>query len=61
MSDTLECNWCSLKRMHETAAARGVRVIVGPAPELDGWIVARYSDEFEPAAFFMEVPEGCAC
>jgi len=58
MSELTRCNYCSLRAMKERAEARGVTVIVGHE---DGWTTARYSDEEEPAAYFLTLSGRCEC
>lgn len=64
MSELTICNRCSLDRMEELAAARGVVVIThveDPLSDMAGWISARYSDHEKPSAWFMQLPARCAC
>lgn len=58
MSELTRCNYCSLRDMKERAKKRGVTVIVS---RVDGWTTARYSDEEEPAAYFLALSERCEC
>lgn len=59
MSELTRCNHCSLKAMRERAERRGATVILDR--DAEGWITARYSDEAEPSAYFMELTNRCAC
>jgi hypothetical protein len=64
MSDLTKCNRCTLDEMQRRAAARGAEVIVEvehAAQDMAGWISARYSDDDEPSAYFLSLPEACAC
>lgn len=63
MSALTRCNRCNLNDMRRRAAARGVEVIVKVewTGEMRGWTSARYSDEDEPSAWFMQLTEACAC
>lgn len=58
MSDR-PCNRCVLDDMERRARERGAEVIT--AVEEGGWVSARYSDEAEPCAWFMALPEKCMC
>ena len=59
MSELTLCNFCQLQRMRKRAKERGVTVKMGQDDH--GWVTARYSDEDEPSAYFMELTERCAC
>lgn len=63
MSGLTQCNYCTLQSMRATAKARGVEVIVTHLSfgEMRGWYEARYSDEDEASAYFMQLTQGCAC
>lgn len=65
MSELTPCNRCSLNSMQRRAKARGTEVIVkvvhDPKDPMHGWTSARYSDEDEPSAWFMQLTEACAC
>lgn len=64
MSSLTRCNFCTLRRMRELAAARGVSVIVEPVPAeeiMGGWTTARYSDKDRPSAWFMALSDRCVC
>jgi len=58
MSKLTRCNHCTLQRMKERASERGVEVILGRD---EGWVTARYSDEDEPSAWFLELTDECIC
>lgn len=59
MSSLTECNFCTVTWMRGQAAMRGVELIL--TPDDRGWISARFSDESEPAAYFKELSDECAC
>jgi hypothetical protein len=59
MSELTKCNRCTLDRMQRDATVRGVTVILGT--DEYGWVSARYSDQDEPSAHFMELTDRCAC
>lgn len=68
MSELTICNRCSLDRMEARARERGVEVIVtvlhpvgDPDQHMAGWISARYSDQEEPSAWFVQLTMKCAC
>ena len=64
MSSLTRCNHCSLEDMKRRAKARGVEVIVGRerlGNQKEAWYTARYSDQDEPCAWFMQLTVGCAC
>lgn len=62
MSELTPCNWHTLQRMKRKAAERGIEVIVTRNdPERWGWTTARYEDQDEPSASFMELSDGCVC
>jgi hypothetical protein len=56
MSELTPCNYCTLQRMK---AKRDV--ILEPADDMPGWTAARYVDEAEPSAYFMELTDSCVC
>jgi hypothetical protein len=62
VSTLTKCNHCTLERMKRRRP--GVEVIVTQIPvgrEMEGWYSARYADEEEPSAYFMQLTVGCAC
>lgn len=64
MSRLTKCNRCNLEAMKRRGLARGVRVFVElqpPFSPMAGWMAARYEDQVEPSAYFMELPDECAC
>ena len=65
MSELTLCNYCIYKRMSENAAERDAVVILEPEPDPlstdNPWIAARYSDQTEPSAWFMELTDRCVC
>lgn len=59
MSELTMCNYCTLQRMKEVAEQRGCEVIL--EKDEQGWTGARYSDEQEPSAWFLELTDSCVC
>ena len=58
MSELTQCNYCTLQQMKRRAAERGVEIIMGWDA---GWTTARYSDQEEPTAMFLQLTTRCAC
>jgi hypothetical protein len=63
MSELTRCNHCKINDMKRHAEKRGVELIVKREHqgEMRGWYSARFSDEAEPSAWFMQVTIGCEC
>ena len=63
MGELTKCNYCSQQRMELKAKERGVKLIVIHESHgaMRGWYSARYSDEKEPQAYFMQLTQGCVC
>lgn len=62
MSELTVCNLCTLRHMRREAARRGVELfLTRGAGEWEGWWVARYSDQREPSARFLEFSDECCC
>lgn len=63
VSELTPCNRCTLRWMERRAADRGATVTIEHVSEgpMSGWTSATYSDSEKPSAWFVELPEECAC
>ena len=63
MSELTRCNFCNRQSMEARARMRGVELIVQleTSGDMADWWSARYSDQTEPSAWWMALPDHCVC